>query len=301
MSENVKDITKVKHKNQNSTMRVIWREIYTDKLALISLFVFITLVAAIYISSSFIIDHAAATRLDLFNTRVPPGRAHLLGTDNAGRDILRMIAIGGRNTLTVGFGITALSGVVGIFVGLVAGYYGKHVDNVIMRLIDFWSMMPFLMMIIVIVSIIPRYTVVQFILIMSVFGWAGRARQIRSQTLQQANLDYVHACKTLGTRNFVIMLREVLPNLVSLITVNLTLSLAGNMGMETGLTFLGFGLPINSPSLGRMIGSAADFHVLRNEWWLWLPAAATVFILMLCICFVGQALNRAADPKQRRR
>jgi peptide/nickel transport system permease protein len=160
-------------------------------------------------------------------------------------------------------------------------------------------MVPSTMIIIVLVSIIPKYTVPQFVLIMCVFAWTGKARLVRSLTLQQSNLDYVQASKTLGTPNLVIMLREVLPNMVSMIVVNMTLTLAGNMGLETGLTFLGFGLPFNTPSLGTLISYASVPATMATRPWQWLPAALLIFVMMLCINFVGQAINRAADAKQR--
>jgi peptide/nickel transport system permease protein len=95
------------------------------------------------------------------------------------------------------------------------------------------------------------------------------------------------------------MFREVLPNIGSLIIVNLTLNLAGNMGLETGLTFLGFGLPFNTPSLGTLISYAAIPENMQKRWWQWLPASLLIVIMMLCINFVGQAIKRAADAKQR--
>jgi peptide/nickel transport system permease protein len=126
------------------------------------------------------------------------------------------------------------------------------------------------------------------------------AGMVRVMTFKQGALDYVAASKTLGTPNIMIMFREVLPNLVSIISSFLTIMLAGNMGLETGLTFLGFGLPPGTPSLGTLIANARNPATMQNRPWQWLPAALLVFILMLCINFVGQALNRAADAKKRK-
>ncbi|MCL2285453.1 MAG: ABC transporter permease subunit, partial [Firmicutes bacterium] len=146
----------------------------------------------------------------------------------------------------------------------------------------------------------PNYGVVTFSLMMiGIFTWMSFAGLIRIKALQQGRLDYVAASKTLGTPNIVIIFREVLPNLVSIIVSQFTLSLAGNMGIETGLTFLGFGLPFGTPSLGRLVFYARTPANLTNRLWLWLPAALLIIIMMLCINFVGQALNRAADAKKR--
>jgi len=193
-----------------------------------------------------------------------------------------------------------LASILGIFVGLTAGFFGGHYDNIIMRVVDTWSMLPTLMIIIVIVTMMPYYSPLHFVIIMALFSWTGTARIMRAVALQQRNLDYVSASKTLGTRNIIIMFREVLPSLVPVITVNLTLALANNIGIETGLTFLGFGLPWGTPSLGRLIAYASTPATLQFRMFQWLPAALLVFTLMLCVYCVGQALSRAADVRQRR-
>ena len=134
---------------------------------------------------------------------------------------------------------------------------------------------------------------------MTAFYWVGSARLFRTRTLQEASLDYVNASKTLGSSDLRIMFREILPNLSSLIIVNLILRLAGNIGIETGLTYLGFGLPFTTPSLGTLISAAKNADIIENKLWVWLPATILILIMMLCINYVGQALQRAADSRQR--
>lgn len=128
----------------------------------------------------------------------------------------------------------------------------------------------------------------------------GKARLIRSKVLAEKELDYVSASKTLGTPNWKIMIFQVLPNLSSIIIVSVTLNLAGNIGIESGLTFLGFGLPESTPSLGTLVSYARNPDVLQDKWWIWLPASMMILMLMLCINFIGQALKRSADAKQRK-
>lgn len=281
-----------------SSMRVIWDEIKNDKLALISLFLFIFIVVATFILAE-VVDKDAAMRVVIGKQNRPPSAANILGTDPSGRDMFGQLVIGARNSFLIAFAVTIAGGILGILIGLIAGFYAGNVDNVVMRFIDFFMMLPSTMIIIVLVSIIPKYNVPQFVLIMICFAWMGKARLIRAKTLQQSGLDYVLASKTLGTPNFIIMFREVLPNLVSIIVVNMTLTLASNMGLETGLSFLGFGLPFNTPSLGTLISYASVPATMQSRPWQWLPAALLVFVMMLCINFVGQAINRAADAKQR--
>jgi len=278
--------------------KVMWREVYHDKLALVGLILFVLLVATVYIWAV-IIDFDAAMRINILTRDLPPSFSHLLGTDRSGRDMLLQLILSARNSFNIAFIVTFGGTAIGMFVGLIAGFYAGHVDNVIMRVIDFIGMVPFIMMIIVFVSLVPNYTPAIFALIFVAFTWQTTARLIRSMALQQRNYDYVSASKTLGTRNFIIIFREILPNLVSISVSNFTLTLAANMGIETGLTFLGFGLPFGSPSLGRLVEYARSPDNLVLRPWLWLPAALLIIIMMLCINFVGQALNRAADAKKR--
>jgi peptide/nickel transport system permease protein len=137
-------------------------------------------------------------------------------------------------------------------------------------------------------------------LILMIFSWPFMARQIRMVTLQQGVMDYVKASKTLGTPNIVIIFREVVPNVVSFMVVNLTLMVASSMGIETGLTILGFGLNIRTPSLGLLIQNAMEPFNMQNRPWQWLPAAFLILVMTLCINYVGQAVNRAADARRRR-
>ncbi|MED1202511.1 ABC transporter permease [Heyndrickxia acidicola] len=281
-----------------SAVSIMWREIVKDRMALFSLILLALILIAIY-GTSLVLSQDAITKVDILASESPPSAAHWLGTDTGGRDIFGLLIIGGRNSFTIGLSITLITGFIGLVVGLIAGYFGGWVDNVIMRIIDFILVLPFLMLIIVFVTLVPKYNVFSFIIIMSAFYWVGKARLIRSKVLAERELDYVNASKTLGTPNWKIIIREILPNMSSIIIVSLTLNLAGNIGIESALSFLGFGLPASSPSLGTLVSYAQDPDVIQNQWWVWLPASALILVLMLCINFIGQALKRAADAKQR--
>jgi len=278
----------------------MWREVCRDKLAFVGLVLFVAIVLTVYIWA-LVIDESAAAVVNIRMRQQPPSASHILGTDSAGRDMLTQLVLSARNSFNIAFIVTIGGAVIGILFGLIAGFYGKHVDNILMRLLDFIGMVPGIMLIIVFVATIPNYTVFAFALMMIlIFSWQDTARIIRVKALQQRGLDYVSASKTLGTPNPVIVFREVLPNLVSIIVSNVTISMAANMGVETGLTFLGFGLPFGSPSLGRLVHYARTPTNMLERPWLWLPAALLIIIMMLCINFVGQALNRVADAKKRR-
>ena len=289
---------KMKRPKGTGPLAIMWREIVKDKLALGSL-ILLGLVLVVVYGASLILDQEKIVTVDLLSIYAPPSAEHILGTYYGGRDILGQLIIGAKNSFTIGLFVTLVAGIIGLSIGLIAGYFGGKTDNVIMRIIDFVLILPTLMLIIVFVTIIPKYNVYTFILIMSAFLWTGKARLIRSKTLAERELDYVNASKTLGTPDWKIIIREVLPNLSSIIIVNLTLNLAGNIGIESGLTYLGFGLPESTPSLGTLVSYASNPDVLQNKWWIWLPASLLILVLMLCINFIGQALKRAADARQR--
>lgn len=296
----IKNVQMEAAKAENPTaLRILWREIFRDKLALISL-IFLVLVTALVYGISIVLDQDEIVKVDLFAIHQPPNDEFILGTDYGGRDVFGQLIIGTRNSLTIGFLVTLMSGIIGIVFGLVSGYFGGHVDNVMMRILDFFNVLPFLMIVIVFVSLVPKYNTLTFSLIMTIFLWMGIARLIRSKALQEKELDYVQASRTLGSSHFKIIFKEVMPNITSLIVVTMTLNLAANIGIESGLSFLGFGLPESTPSLGTLLSYATNPQTLESRWWIWIPAAILILLLMLAVRNVGEALRRAADSRQRR-
>ncbi len=280
-------------------LKVIWREILHDKLALISLIFFLFVTVSVF-GISLILDQDEIVQVDLFAIYEPPSKEHWLGTDYGGRDVFGQLIIGAKNSLAIGFLVTLFSGLIGITLGIIAGYFGGTVDNVIMRIVDFFMVLPFLMIVIVFVAIVPKYSVVSFSLIMTSFLWMGIARLIRSRALQEAELDYIQASKTLGSSHIKIMVTQLLPNLSTLIVVTMTLNLAANIGIESGLSFLGFGFPESTPSLGTLLSYARNPQVLEYRWWIWMPPALLILLLMLAVRNVGEAIKRATDARQRR-
>ena len=279
--------------------KVIWREIVRDKLALISLIFFLFVTISVF-GISIILDQDQIVRVDLFAIYEPPSSEHWLGTDYGGRDVFGQLIIGAKNSLAIGFLVTLFSGIIGVTVGIVAGYFGGTVDNILMRIVDFFMVLPFLMIVIVFVAIVPKYSVVSFSLIMTSFLWMGIARLIRSRALQEGELDYIQASKTLGSSHLKIMFTQLLPNLSTLIVVTMTLNLAANIGIESGLSFLGFGFPESTPSLGTLLSYARNPQVLEHRWWIWIPPALLILLLMLAVRNVGEAIKRATDARQRR-
>jgi len=303
-----KDLEKNQSKDSQSLppmgFEVIKREFMKDKLALLSLIVFILILLFLYVAP-FFLNLESATKVQIFNRYMAPGsvadtgHTYLLGADEGGRDVLAQLILGGRNSITIALIVTALTMIIGLVVGIVSGYYGGRVDNFIMRLVDFVMIIPGFILFITLNTILKANTVLGISLTFSVIYWTSYARLFRTRTLSEASKDYINASKTMGTRDWKIMLTELLPNISSLIITQLVLSMAGNIGLETGLSYLGFGLPIGTPSLGTLIGTATTADIIENKQWVWLPAALFILVLMLCINYIGQAVQRSTDARQR--
>lgn len=281
-----------------SFWKVIKREFKADKTATFCLIVLIVIFATVLIGS-FMIDQHQVMKINLRNKYLPPGKGFILGTDIGGRSIAGQLLIGGRNSIFIGFAVTFVTSVIGILVGLITGFYGGKIDNIIMRIADFISILPSTLLIITFIVVIPKYTMWHFIFIMSVFYWVGTTRLVRSKALSENRKDYVNASRIMGTTDLKIMITGILPNISSIIIVDLILEFAGNIGIETGLSFLGFGLPPSSPSLGTLVSYARTPGAMSDMLWLWLPASLLILVMMLCINYVGQAVRRASDAKQR--
>lgn len=286
-------------KKNTSNFAMIVREFKQDKGATFFLFLLLALILFIYVYAAFL-NTKQVMHVDIINSYGHPGKdGHLLGTDQGGRDVLKYLVLGTRNSLDIGLAVTLIVEVIGIVFGLVAGYYGGLVDNIMMRFLDFMMLLPMLMLVIVIVSIIPNYSMLDFVLVVSAFLWVGTARLIRSKTLAEAQKEYVYVAMTSGSSAWKIMLTDILPNISSLIIVDLILSLTANIGIEVGLSFLGFGLPESVPSLGLMIGLAQDPDVMIGAPWVWIPASLLILVLCVGISYVGNVIRRAFDARQR--
>ncbi|MBO0443443.1 ABC transporter permease [Vagococcus fluvialis] len=279
--------------------KMIVREFKKDKLALFSLGLLTILLLTIFIGAM-MLDKDAVMKVSIFDKYGEPGvNGFILGADEGGRDVFGQLIIGARNSVVIGFAITIITSIIGVGLGIIAGYYGGIVDTVIMRIVDFIMVLPMIMIVIVFVTIIPKYNMMSFVWIMSAFYWVAKARLFRGKTLSESRRDYISASKTLGTSDFKIMFGELMPNLSSLIITNLTINFAANIGIETTLSYLGFGLPPGTPSLGTLIGYASNGVVLSEKTWIWAPASILILVMMLSINYVGQAFKRSADARQR--
>lgn len=227
-----------------------------------------------------------------------PSLRHWLGTDPIGRDMLSRLIYAARVSLAAGLGAMAIAAAIGTLLGLIAGYAGGWIDNVIMRVTDIFMAFPYLMLILVVASLVgPGLT--NIILILGLLGWPAVARLVRGNVLAIKQADYVTAAVALGLSRTRILLRHILPNTVAPILIYATSGVAGAILDEAALSFLGLGVQPPDASWGNMLASAQSLTVLTSQPWLWVPPGVAIIVTVLAVNFVGDALRDALDPRNR--
>jgi len=238
--------------------------------------------------------------IDLSHLLQRPSAAHWLGTDVQGRDIWSRLVYGSRVSLTVGLISQGIALTLGVTFGLLAGYYGGWVEEVVMRLADVTLAFPTLLLLIAMVAAFQPSMGVVFATI-GVVGWAGIARLVRGQVLVVRQLEYIQAIRALGARDWRIMLQHVLPNVIAPVVIAATLGVAGAIMAEAALSFLGLGVPPPAPSWGSMIADGRDLDQLRRAPWTSVFPGMAIGAAVLGFNLLGDALRDALDPKQYRK
>lgn len=301
LEKKLEELEKVQQKENPIGFSVIVREFKKDKIASFSFWALMIFFVFVYVFAA-TINMDELNTVDILRKYDPPSFNSIwdiFGRESGGRSVFGLLVVGARNSITIGIAITLITSAVGLIAGLCMGFYGSKVDTVIMRIVDFIGILPTLMIIIAFVSMVEKYNVWTLIMVMSVFYWTGTARLVRSKALSESKRDYVSASKTMGTSDLKIMFTGILPNISSILIVDGTLTLAANIGIETALSYLGFGLPVSVPSIGTLISLASKPEIIQYRAYVWLPAALTLLFMMLCINYIGQALRRASDARQR--
>lgn len=235
--------------------------------------------------------------IDLLHILQRPSGEHLLGTDIQGRDIWSRLVYGARVSLTVGLISQGIALLIGVTMGLLAGFYGRWVDEVVMRLADVTLAFPTLLLLIAMVAALQPSMTVVFVVI-GLVGWAGMARIVRGQVLVVRQLEYVQAIRALGAGDIRIMLQHVLPNVIAPVVIAATLGVAGAIMAEAALSFLGLGVPPPAPSWGSMIADGRDLNQLRNAPWTSVFPGIAIGAAVLGFNLLGDALRDALDPRQ---
>lgn len=233
---------------------------------------------------------------DLRNLRQGPSVQHWLGTDGVGRDILTRVLFAGRISLSVGLVSVSISALVGIIIGVAAGYLGGKTDMILMRLTDMVMTFPSLVIIITVAAAMGP-SVYNSMLIIGLLTWPSIARLVRGQFLTLRTQQFVLAARSIGVSNFDIAFKHIFPNTISSITVAVTFGMATSILMEASLSFLGLGVPPPTPSWGNMLRDAQSMNILEGMPWIWLPPGIMIAASVLSINFIGDGLRDALDPR----
>ncbi len=234
--------------------------------------------------------------IDLSNRLMGPSWSHWFGTDVQGRDVWARLIYGARISLAVGLFSQGIALLLGVTLGLLAGYYGRWVDELVMRLADVTLAFPTLLLLIAMVAALqPSLTVV--LLTVGIVGWAGMARLVRGQVLVVRQLEYVQGVRALGAGDARILVRHVLPNVIAPVVIAATLGVAGAIMAEAALSFLGLGVQPPTPSWGSMIAEGRDLTQLRNAPWTSLFPGLAIGASVLGFNILGDALRDAIDPR----
>jgi len=279
---------------QMSPTRLALRRFLRHRLAVISLVLLALLIlAAIFAPLIAPYDPLAQ---DANNTLIGPSSTHLLGTDDLGRDILSRLIYGGRVTLTIGFGATAVVLLLGIVIGAVAGYAGGWVDNVLMRFVDLVLSFPALFLLLILAAA-AGVSLLSIILFIGLFGWMYLARLVRGEFLVLREMEYIEAARAVGVGGWRTVWRHMLPNTIASIIVNATFSIAAAMYIEAALDFLGFGLSPEIPTWGNMLAESESYIAVNPL--LTIAPGVVLTIAILAVNFVGDGLRDAFDPRSK--
>ncbi|MEO8452392.1 MAG: ABC transporter permease [Gemmatimonadota bacterium] len=234
--------------------------------------------------------------VDLSSLRHPPSRAHWMGTDDLGRDVLTRVLFGGRVSILIGMLAAIVGTAVGAVVGMLAAFYGRWVDNLLMRLTDVAYAIPALPLLIVL-SAYTRAAVPSMVLIIGLLSWMPTARVVRSEVLSIRELPYIDAARGMGAASLRIMLRHILPNMLGPLIVGATLGVGNAIMIESSLSFLGLGVQPPVPTWGNMLMDAQA--TMASKPWLTAFPGVAILVVVLAINFIGDGLRDALDPKRR--
>lgn len=262
-----------------------------NKLALFSaILILLFILAAVFAP---LLTPYSFDEMDILNRLSPPSKAHLLGTDEGGRDVLTRMLYGSRISLLVGIVPTVISMLLGAALGIIAGYIGGRIDAVIMRIADIMLAFPSMLL-----AMVIMYTlgdgIINIFLALALVNWASVARIVRSETLKLKKSEYVEAARSIGVGKLTIMLRHILPNCIPSLIVLFTLNIPSAILSESSLSFLGIGVQAPQASWGLMVNTGRQF--LYSQPWLSLSPSLAIMLLVLAFNFLGDGLRDVLDP-----
>lgn len=228
---------------------------------------------------------------------IPPGRRHIMGTDEKGRDLAARMIYGTQVSLLVGFIAVAIYVAIGIIIGSLAGYYGGWVDLVISRFIEMVICFPTFFLILTILALWGP-SMVSVMVVIGITGWPGVARIVRGEFLKLREMDFITASRAIGARDWRIIIRHMLPNALAPVLVTASFGVASTILIESSLSFLGLGVQPPTPSWGQILSNSNQF--LDIAWWMTIIPGFAIFLTITSYNLIGEGIQEAIDPKKRR-
>jgi microcin C transport system permease protein len=224
----------------------------------------------------------------------PPSTQNYFGTDDRGRDVFARLVYGFRLSVLFAFALTAIGVAIGIIMGAIQGYFSGRTDLIMQRLIEVWSSMPELYLLIIFASIFQP-SIWLLVILLSMFGWMGLSDYVRAEFLRGRNMDYVKAARAMGLSNLAIMRRHLLPNSMTPVITFMPFRISGSILALTSLDFLGLGVPPTTPSLGELLSQGKENI---EAWWLSLGTFVVLVGTLMLLIFIGEALREAMDTRK---
>ncbi len=229
-----------------------------------------------------------------------PSSLHILGTDKTGRDVFARLICGGRVSLVVGIGATIVSLIIGVPLGVLAGYYQGWVGNLIMRIVDMFLSFPSMVITLVLIAVLgPSTWTVVFVT--GFLSWMQHCKLLYGSVAGVRNKEYVEAAIAIGTGDFKILTKYVIPNSISPLWVSIAFTVSTSIVFESSLSFLGAGVQPPESSWGNIIYAAQSLSTMTDTPWIWLPAGLVLLFTVICINLVGEGIRDALDPKMKRK
>lgn len=284
----------VKRKPKSSLAKRSIQKFFSNKLAILGLII----VLAMIILSVFAPIFATydPNQIDMASLNQAPSGAHIFGTDSTGRDLYSRLLYGGRISIMIGVVSAMTTSIIGTVLGLIAGYFGGFIDSILIRISEILQSFPLIILVMVLVTIIGP-SVTNMIWVFTFVGWMTVFRIVRNEVLRLREETYVDVNRAFGISDFKIMFKDILPNTLSPIIVATTINIAYFILQETGLSFLGLGVPTNVPTWGTIINAAKSITVIQMYKWQWIIPGLVISLFVMSINFLGDGLRDALDPR----
>lgn len=276
----------------------VWKRFRKHTLAVIGLIILVIL--SISAAGAPIISQFDPNAINLQAISESPNSTHWLGTDTEGRDTFSRLMHAGQVSLLVGVSVVLISLLVGLPLGAVSGYFGGFIDACIMRFVDVVLSFPGILIVITLIALLGP-SLFNLILVMGLLNWPPITRLLRADFLSLRERDFTLAARAIGAPNARIVTRHLLPNAMAPIIVAATFGVASAILLEAGLSFLGLGVQVPTPSWGNMLSSAQTLSILESQPWRWVPPGLMIALAVLAINFFGDGLRDALDPRMQSR